>query len=271
MKRAAGPAPPAEASEEQETDLLQRWLFGPVANTVTTTLKLGGGLLGAYFDVILHPTHALDYARQGVDLTAEAARLALMPMDSPTRFKGTPTGAKRVAWSERLSLQEIKAVAQATGCSINDVVLVLHRWCTARLSRRTRGTETDGVELRALVPVNMRPAGEATGLGNYFGLVAVLLPVGIESPLERLYEVKRRMLELKGSSQALVTLGLLGAAGMAPKALQQEVLDLLANRASAVLTNVPGPQLPLHMAGARLKEIVFWVPQSAESAWASAC
>ena len=99
-------------------------------------------------------------------------------------------------------------------------------------------------------------------MGNYFGLVAVLLPVGIESPLERLYEVKRRMLELKGSSQALVTLGLLGAAGMAPKALQQEVLDLLANRASAVLTNVPGPQLPLHMAGARLKEIVFWVPQS---------
>ena len=86
--------------------------------------------------------------------------------------------------------------------------------------------------------------------------------MGIENPVERLYEVKRRMTELKSSRQALVALGVLAAVGMAPKRVQQEILDLLASRASAVMTNVPGPQHPLHMAGARLKEVVFWVPQS---------
>ncbi len=113
-----------------------------------------------------------------------------------------------------------------------------------------------------MVPVNMRTESDTTALGNYFGLVAVLLPLGIENPVERLYEVKRRMTELKGSRQALVALGVLAAVGMAPKRVQQEILDLLASRASAVMTNVPGPQQPLHMAGARLKEVVFWVPQT---------
>jgi hypothetical protein len=71
------------------------------------------------------------------------------------------------------------------------------------------------------------------------------------------------MQELKASSQAQLTLGLLTAVGMGPKALQERILDLLANRASAVITNVPGPQRPLDLAGARIEEIVFWVPQSA--------
>jgi WS/DGAT/MGAT family acyltransferase len=257
---AAPPGTQSEARADQADSLLPRW-FAPVTNTVGTTWQAGSNLVGTYFDLLLHPAHALDYARQGIDLAAEAARLALMPGDSPTRFKGTPTGAKRVAWSERLVLDEVKAVAHATGCSVNDVLLS----CVAGALRaylRDQGDAVDGVELRAMVPVNMRTESDTTALGNYFGLVAVLLPVGIENPVERLYEVKRRMTELKSSRQALVALGVLAAVGMAPKRVQQEILDLLASRASAVMTNVPGPQHPLHMAGARLKEVVFWVPQS---------
>ena len=61
-----------------------------------------------------------------------------MPSDSPTRFKGTPTGAKRVAWSERLVLDEVKAVAHATGCSVNDVLLSCVAGRPARLPAWTR-------------------------------------------------------------------------------------------------------------------------------------
>lgn len=255
------PAEAADAAvEEEHADLLQRW-FGPVTKTVAETLRIGSGLVGAYFDVVQHPSHALDYARQGIDLAADAARLALMPTDSQTRFKGTPLGVKRAAWTDRLPLSDIKAVAHATGCSINDVMLC----CTAGALRAylmEKGDPVEGVEVRALVPVNMRAQGEVGALGNYFGGVFVLLPLGIENPMERLYEVKRRMAELKGSKQALLTLGLLAAVGMAPKALQQEIIDLLASRTTVVLTNVPGPQRPLYMAGAKLREIVFWVPQS---------
>ena len=59
-------------------------------------------------------------------------------------------------------------------------------------------------------------------------------------------------------------LGILGLAGICPKPVQEQMLDLLANKATAVMTNVPGPQQPLYLAGARLESIMFWVPQSGD-------
>jgi diacylglycerol O-acyltransferase / wax synthase len=224
-------------------------------------VKVGGTLLGGALDVLLHPTHVADYARQGMDIAGELATFALMPMDSPTALKGQPTGLKHAAWGRRIPLREFKAVAGGTGCSINDAVLS----CVAGALRaylQARGESVEEKEFRVLVPVNLRPADETSGMGNYFGLVALLLPLGIDNPLERLYEVRRRMVELKGSKQAAVSLGLLAAAGMVPNALQQSTLDLLASRASAVMTNLPGPGQPVRMAGAELKELIFWVPQS---------
>ncbi|HZP88235.1 MAG TPA: wax ester/triacylglycerol synthase family O-acyltransferase [Burkholderiales bacterium] len=249
-------------TEEASDGLLSRWL-GPVADTLDVTWRTGSALVGTYFDLLLHPSHAFGYARRSIDLATEATRLALMPSDSPTRFKGTPSGSKRVAWSDRLALDEVKALAHATDCSVNDVLLS----CAAGVLQaylKEQGDPVEGVELRALVPVNLRAQEDVQTLGNHFGLVAVLLPLGIENPLARLFEVKRRMSELKASSQALVSLGLLAAVGMAPKRVQDEILDLLTSRASAVMTNVPGPQQPLHMTGARIKEIVFWVPQTGD-------
>jgi hypothetical protein len=72
------------------------------------------------------------------------------------------------------------------------------------------------------------------------------------------------MAQLKGSYQAGLMLTILGIAGMLPKAVQQVVLDLLANKATAVMTNVPGPTSALYLAGARLRQPLFWVPQSGD-------
>jgi diacylglycerol O-acyltransferase len=120
----------------------------------------------------------------------------------------------------------------------------------------------DGLEVRAVVPVNLRPPGEGRALGNQFGLVFLELPIGIDHPLERLYEVRRRMKALKGSYQPLIALALLNAVGYGPRALQEQVTALLSASASAVMTNVPGPQKPLYFAGKRIRELDFWVPQS---------
>jgi WS/DGAT/MGAT family acyltransferase len=259
--------PGEDAREESDDDaaggLLPQWL-SPLANTVDQTVNLGTRLLGLYWDVVVHPTHAMDYARQGIDVAAEAARLALMPMDSHTRFKGKPLGVKRTAWTDRLPLDELKAVSHAAGCSINDVVLASIAGALRSYLIDRGDTVSEDMQLRALIPVNMRPPNSVESLGNHFGLVAVLLPIGIENPLERLDEVKRRMLDLKASSQAAVTLGLLSAVGMGPKALQEQILDLLSSRASAVITNVAGPQQTLYMGGAKIAELMFWVPQSGE-------
>ena len=258
--RARESAPSEAERAEAHADLLAGW-FGPLGKAVGNALKIGGGLTSAYFDALLHPAHALDYAKRGIDLGAEAARLAIMSADTPTRFKGTPHGVKRAAWTERLPLDEVKALAHATGCSLNDVLMS----CAAGALRRyllDKGDSVEGVEVRALVPVDMRAQAEGGPFGNYFGGVFVQLPLGIDNPMERLYELRRRMAELKGSVEPLFTLGLMAAVGLGPRALQQEVIDLLASRCSLVLTNVPGPQHPLYIAGRRLREIVFWVPQS---------
>ena len=138
-------------------------------------------------------------------------------------------------------------------------------WDEARFLRAylaEKGDPVSDVEIRALVPVNLRRAGDEEQLGNRFGLVALELPVGVENPLARLYATRQRMESLKGSLQAMLTLSILGAVGMAPKFVQQQILDLLANKASAVMTNVPGPQQPLWFAGSQLKQQMFWVPQS---------
>jgi len=120
------------------------------------------------------------------------------------------------------------------------------------------------VMLRALVPVNLRPLEDAYKLGNRFGLVFLDLPIGIENPIERLYAVRANMTALKGSYQPIVALGVLAAMGAGPRMLQEALLAALARNATAVMTNVPGPQTPLWLAGAKLDTLMFWVPQSGE-------
>ena len=125
-----------------------------------------------------------------------------------------------------------------------------------------KGDNTEGVEVRALVPINLRSPGSGEELGNRFGIIAVESPVGFESPIERLYEVRRRMEALKTSYEPKVTLGLFAGLGYAPQIVQDKLFDLLLSRATAVMTNVPGPQQPLYLAGSKLKQMMFWVPQS---------
>jgi len=112
------------------------------------------------------------------------------------------------------------------------------------------------------VPVNLRPLDQGGNLGNHFGLVFLDVPISIEHPLERLYEVRRRMQALKGSYQPVIALALLSAVGYGPRALQEQVTQLLGANASAVMTNVPGPQHALYFAGRRIDGLEFWVPQS---------
>jgi hypothetical protein len=126
-----------------------------------------------------------------------------------------------------------------------------------------KGDSTEGLEIRALVPKDLREPGDSE-LGNRFGLLAVELPVGVEHPIERLTTVRQRMLALKASYEPATTLGLLAALGYAPKMAQEPLLDLLASRATAVMTNVPGPTEPLTVAGSRLKQWLSWVPQSGD-------
>jgi diacylglycerol O-acyltransferase len=236
-------------------------LVQPVAGALRGAVRLSGEAVEKYLALLRDPGHVIDYARAAAQVTEDVAALATMADDSRTRFKGRPRRQKRVAWSEPLPLNEVKAVGKALACSVNDVLLAsVAGSLGAYLS--ACGDPVTGVEVRAMVPVNLRRPGSDEQLGNRFGLVPLLLPVGLANPFERVYTVRARMEALKGSYVAPISLALLEVMGLLPRPVQQEVLDLLANKATAVMTNVPGPQQPLYLAGRRLAEIMFWVPQS---------
>ncbi|MGO9984743.1 MAG: wax ester/triacylglycerol synthase family O-acyltransferase [Rhodomicrobium sp.] len=201
--------------------------------------------------------------RTGAGVAGELAWLLLMPQDTPTRYKGALSGNKRVAWTEPLPLPEVHAVSRALGCSINDMLLASVAGALGAYLKE-KGDPLEGVEIRALVPVDMRGEHRTGELGNRFGIIAAELPAGIENPLARVAEVHRRMKELKESLEPPVTLGLLMALGYAPKIVQDRLFNLLLSRATAVMTNVPGPRHPLHLTGHEIKQIMFWVPQSGD-------
>jgi len=255
-------APHQKRSSPASDDSLLQW-FEPLAGMVASAQKIGASLLEKGTEVLSEPSQVMSLLGQGTALTAEVAKHALMSEDSATRFKGKPRVAKRVAWADPLPLSEVKVVGRALNASVNDVLLS----CVAGALRGylvAKGDSVTDVMLRALVPVNLRPLEDAYKLGNRFGLVFLDLPIGIENPIERLYAVRANMTALKGSYQPIVALGVLAAMGAGPRMLQEALLAALARNATAVMTNVPGPQTPLWLAGAKLDTLMFWVPQSGE-------
>jgi diacylglycerol O-acyltransferase / wax synthase len=235
----------------------------PLTKGTIKAISATGSAWSKSIELMAQPDRLVDYAQIGSQVLKDAAKIALMPNDSQTSLKGVPQGSKRVAWNDPRPLVEVKLICKALDASVNDVLLS----CVAGSIRQyliARGESVDGVELRAMVPVNLRPIEQALKLGNRFGLVPLTLPVGVADPIERVREVRRRMEGLKGGYQALLAFAVLGVVGLTPKVVQTQVLDLLARKATAVMTNVPGPAMPIYMAGGRLSRVMFWVPQSGD-------
>jgi WS/DGAT/MGAT family acyltransferase len=242
-------------------------VLGPVTEWTVKGIGLYGDGLAKAIDYLAHPLQPLDdateLARAGARLLGDVATLALMPDDSPTPLKGRLAGVKRVAWCEPLPFDEVKAVGKALGCSINDVLLS----CVAgAIGDYLRGRDDDpaGKEIRAMVPVNLRPPDQAWQLGNRFGLVGLVLPIGIHNPVERVYAVRQRMHELKGSTQPLLAYGLLAVSGALTESLQHALSDVFLRKTTAVMTNVPGPRERLRICGSALRQSIFWVPSSGD-------
>jgi len=189
-----------------------------------------------------------------------AINLAFKKPDPPTRFKGSLGHSKLAAWSAPIPLEEIKRVKERLGGTINDVLLAA---MTGALRRclEDQGGVSERLRFRAAVPVNLRPLDSAHELGNRFGLVFLELPVGSVDPRSRLRILKQNMDALKTSPEALVAFGILKLMGAAPF-LQKFIQRLFGAKATAVMTNVPGPREPLYLGGKRVDHLMFWVPRA---------
>ena len=253
----------AEEADEAEIEEPPLSLIETLTEALGSALSMGTELGGKALDLASDRDRLSTYGKYGVGLLTELAKLLAMPADSPTSFKGKTSTVKRVAWADPIPLGEVKALGKALGCSVNDILLSAVAGAF-RAYFLQKGEAVHDIEVRGMIPVNLRSARDEGTLGNRFGLGTLSLPVHEANPFARLFIVRERMNELKGSYQPPLTLALLGAVGIAPRVLQQQFLDILAAKASTVMTNVPGPRQPLYLAGSRLDELMFWVPQSGD-------
>jgi WS/DGAT/MGAT family acyltransferase len=237
---------------------------GWLPSLIFKTLRDGTQVSEKVVHYALHPVEASAVARGALGLAGELAHLGALADDPPTVLKRPLSGVRRAAWTDNLSLKEVRTIARVLACTINDVLMSALAGGLGRYLE-SHGDSVAGVTIRAAVPVNLR-TGEAlqSGLGNRFGLVFVDLPVGIRHPLERLYTLRAAIQKLKSSPQALVTLGLLCVIGNLPAAAADPVISMFSAKASLVGSNLPGPPKPLHVAGAQVSQLLFWVPQAGD-------
>ena len=245
---------------EQKKGLLST-LVDPFLSAAEKMLHFGETALHEGMEALMNPSRILDAARYVVNTAESISKLLLSPADPPTLFKGRLGIKKRAAWSRPVSLQDVKAIGKAMGGTVNDVLLTAMTGSLRRYLLQ-KGQSVEGIEIRAAVPVNLRPPEKALELGNKFGLVFLPLPIGEADPVQRLQLMHQRMDQLKKSPEAMLLFGLLQAVAMTPQEIQDLVVSIFAKKVTAVMTNVAGPPKTIYLTGVPIDNIMFWVPQS---------
>ena len=172
------------------------------------------------------------------------------------------TGRKRVAWTQPLDLAVIKQAKETIGATVNDVLMAS---VSGAFSAFLAGSgEAPPARFLISMPVNVRDPARTPKCDNRFAPVPLELPAGSHDHGERILAVKRKLDELKGSVVPQVIYELQRALlTFLPGTVSRGLIDFLANKCTAVVTNVQGPSHPVTLAGRRLRSFLFWVPQRA--------
>ena len=225
-----------------------------VAAGVRGAAKIGIGLAERALGAVVRPATTLGTAREAVEGIGEIVWATLNP--APATPVNVPIGPHRRFLGVRGRLDEFKLVKDVFGGTVNDVVLTavsggLREWL------HSRGVRTEGLELRALVPVSLRAQNEHDQLGNRIAAMRGPLPVYIGDPVERLRAVRAAMGELKESKQALGAEVLAGMQNFAPPTILGVAsrLNFSTRLFNLIVTNVPGPQLPLYVLGREMQTV----------------
>jgi diacylglycerol O-acyltransferase len=239
----------------------QAALLAPLRRRLKDRRRTARRLARKGLELLSHPARLADATERCMAVSAVVARLALARPDPPTILKGELGMRKQAAWSADIPLQDVRTVGTRLGGTVNDVLLAA---VTGALRRylHDRGDSLQDAEIRATIPVNMRTPGTEAELGNRTGVYLLDLPLGIADPAERLRELKLRMEKMKGSLEGAVTFFGLQTVGQFSPETQRLLVNFLGARATAVMTNVKGPQERLYLAGAPLEALLAWVPKS---------
>lgn len=249
------PPPWLPAPTPSPLDLLGSGVQGLLRN-VTELSSRGIGLLA-------HPREAVASTVGAVGAVAETLR-PMIDAAPKTPLNRKP-GPHRSVASVTTKLADYKLAKSATGATVNDVVLAAVAGALGRFLT-DRGMETDGLQLRACVPVSLRPDSKKGALGNEIAIMMAPLPVGLKDPTARLSFVQQAMEHLKSSKQAEGAKVLTSIENALPPAILARAarLGFSSRLYNLLVTNVPGPQVPIYLLGKQLEELiplVFLAPE----------
>lgn len=167
---------------------------------------------------------------------------------------------RRFTWV-RANLVDVKAIKNELGGTVNDVVLTAAAGALGRHLRR-RGSSIEGLELKAMVPVSVRSAEQVGEVGNQVAAMMAPLPVWCQDPVARQQIVRQSMEHLKEGGQAVGAQAITEMSGFAPPTIMGQAARLMSRQRffNLVITNVPGPQIPLYLLGRRLIDPFPLVP-----------
>ena len=251
------PPPEIEPEEKPKKDLTQQFLesaMDGMKETMTRLMEMQGGLM--YMASTLAKPETVESLPQISEvLPAVMAPPPMLP------FNGKCSGERRLAWS-KFSFADARAIRNALGGTVNDVVLTLLSETVARYTKFHK-QEIDGKIVRFMVPVSLRQKDQRGALGNLISILPVEIPLDIKTLPERFSHVHEKTAMMKEAKMA-ESLMLFGAIyGMIPAPLQSilgQIADLPFPPFNMVATNVPGPQVPLYLAGKKMLVQYPYVP-----------
>lgn len=225
-----------------------------VAGGAIGLAKAAVGAVSGALGAIARPEAALRAASHAAEGVGEVVWAAMNP--APPTPLNVEIGPHRRYSVVRNRLQDYKLVKDTFGATVNDVVLTVVTGAL-RAWLHSRGVRTEGLELRALVPVSTRTIDEQGHLGNRIVVMRGPLPVYIGDPVARLRAVKSSMDGLKESKQAVGAEVLAGVQSFAPPTIlaQASRLNFSTRLFNLIVTNVPGPQIPLYVQGREMTDV----------------
>jgi diacylglycerol O-acyltransferase len=235
---------------------------GVLATGVLGALRAGAGGVTRGLSVAARPAAVFGELRTAAQGIGEIAWAGMNP--APETPLNVPIGPHRRFVGVRAELRDFKLVKDTFGGTVNDVVLTAVSG-SLREFLRARGVRTEGMELRALVPVSVRTAEQHGQLGNKIAAMRGPLPVYIADPVSRLRAVKAGMDDLKRSKQAVGAEALASVQAFAPPTIlaQASRLNFSTRLFNLIVTNVPGPQFPIYARGREMQDVfpVAFLPE----------
>ncbi|MGH2829130.1 MAG: WS/DGAT/MGAT family O-acyltransferase [Actinomycetota bacterium] len=228
--------------EPNARDLFMQSVAESVSHPVRTAVETLGTALQA-------PQVALEGLQRTVGGLASLFGGGQAP-HSPFNVKVGPN--RRFAMAE-VPVSDAKLIKNVLGGKVNDVVLAVVAAALDRLLRG-RGIDTRGLKLRTMVPMSTRDESKKMALGNQISSLLVDLPIGVEDPVERLRQISATTKDVKKSHQAVAAAMLMNLGQWAPPTIHGLAARAIARQRliNLVVSNVPGPQVPLYLAGAKM-------------------